>query len=61
MGAALLEIAVHMGMELYPGDTEARRRFVDWYIKTNRGKDLGEYHIIPQTTLIQPITYSRGL
>ncbi len=37
MSAALLEMAVHMGMELYSGDQEARQLYVDWYIKTNGG------------------------
>jgi len=37
MSAALFEMAVHMGMELYSLDTEAREKYVNWYIDTNGG------------------------
>jgi len=36
MSAALFELAVHFGMELYPGDLERRKKFVNWYIENHK-------------------------
>ncbi|KKM72916.1 hypothetical protein LCGC14_1415690 [marine sediment metagenome] len=37
----LAEIAVHMGMELYPGDSQRCHKYIDWYIKTKGGTEQG--------------------
>ncbi len=52
MSATLFELAVHFGMELYPGDEEARKKYVDWYIETNGGTNfpIQNIPIIPDVT-----------
>lgn len=37
MSVELFELAIHMGMELYPCDSTARQNYVNWYIETNGG------------------------
>ncbi len=54
MSAALFEIAVHMGMELYSGNDAMRKQFIDWYIETNGGTIFPLDNLLPSFPGVSP-------
>lgn len=56
MSAALFELAVHYGMELYSGDAEKRQKYIDWFIENH---ELAANGIVfkPKIMIMEPGPY----